>query len=83
MAAYIFLNKVMANKPISVFNNGDMMRDFTYVDDIVKGILAVAGGPPSGDGAPHRVYNIGNNNSTATILTKIDLKFIFTHIFSF
>ena len=63
MAAYIFLSKIMANKPISVFNNGDMMRDFTYIDDIVKGILAVAGGPPSGDGAPHRVYNIGNNNS--------------------
>lgn len=63
MAAYIFLSKIMANKPIPVFNNGDMMRDFTYIDDIVKGILAVAGGPPSGDGAPHRVYNIGNNNS--------------------
>ena len=63
MAAYIFLDALYAGRPIPVFNNGEMMRDFTYVDDIVKGILAVAGGPPSGDGAPHRVFNIGNNRS--------------------
>lgn len=63
MATYIFLKAILANKPIPVFNNGDMTRDFTYIDDIVKGVLAVAGGPPSGEGAPHRVYNIGNNRS--------------------
>ena len=63
MAAYIFLDAIFAGRPIPVFNNGEMMRDFTFVDDIVKGILAVADGPPSGDGAPHRVFNIGNNRS--------------------
>jgi UDP-glucuronate 4-epimerase len=63
MAAYIFLDALFSGKTIPVFNHGEMMRDFTYVDDIVKGVLAVADGPPSGDGAPHMVYNIGNNRS--------------------
>jgi UDP-glucuronate 4-epimerase len=62
MAAYIFANKIMAGEPISVFNNGEMWRDFTYVDDIVAGILAVLDRPPQ-DLVPHRVYNLGNHRS--------------------
>lgn len=64
MAAYIFLKAIFEDRPIPVFNNGDMQRDFTYVDDIVAGVLAVADKPPAGtDAAAHRVYNIGNNNA--------------------
>ena len=64
MAAYIFASAIAEGRPIPVFNHGDMQRDFTYVDDIVAGVLAVAGGPPTGgEGAPHRVYNIGNSRS--------------------
>ncbi len=46
-----------------MFNRGDMKRDFTYVDDIVKGVLAALDHPPAGGGgaAPYRLYNIGNN----------------------
>lgn len=63
MAAYLFTDAMIKGRPIKVFNNGDMRRDFTYVDDIVAGVLAVLEGPPGDDGAaaPHRVYNIGNN----------------------
>lgn len=64
MAAWIFTDKILRGEPIPVFNNGDMKRDFTYVDDIVSGICATLDHAPSGDTqAPHRVYNIGNNNS--------------------
>ncbi|MBT3307192.1 MAG: NAD-dependent epimerase/dehydratase family protein [Alphaproteobacteria bacterium] len=65
MAAMIFIRKILADEPIPVFNNGDMRRDFTYIDDIVAGVLAVLDKPPVGqDGlAPARVYNIGNNHS--------------------
>jgi UDP-glucuronate 4-epimerase len=64
MAAYIFASAISEGRPIPVFNNGDMRRDFTYIDDIVAGVLAIASGPPSGEqGAPHRVYNIGNSTS--------------------
>ncbi len=65
MAAYIFTRAIFAGEPIKVFNHGDMRRDFTYIDDIVAGVLAVLDSPPvGGDGAPpHRVYNIGNHRS--------------------
>jgi UDP-glucuronate 4-epimerase len=65
MAMYIFCKAISAGKPIPVFNHGDMMRDFTYIDDIVSGVIAALDNPPpAGDGVvPHRVYNIGNNNS--------------------
>ncbi|RED54020.1 SDR family NAD(P)-dependent oxidoreductase [Aestuariispira insulae] len=65
MAAYIFTSKMLKGEKIPVFNNGEMMRDFTYVDDIVKGVIACLDNPPEAtEGkAPHRVYNIGNNNS--------------------
>ena len=65
MAAFIFLRKILAGEAIPVFNNGDMQRDFTYVDDIVTGIVACLDQPPEAmdDTSSHRIYNIGNNNS--------------------
>jgi UDP-glucuronate 4-epimerase len=62
MAAYIFASKIMAGEPITVFNNGDMRRDFTYIDDIVDGVVRCLGAPPSNT-PPQRVYNIGNHRS--------------------
>jgi UDP-glucuronate 4-epimerase len=73
MAAFIFIRKILAGEAIPVFNNGDMRRDFTYIDDIVAGVLACLDKPPvAGEAtregvekgrAPSRVYNIGNNNA--------------------
>ena len=71
MAVWIFTKAILAGEPIPVFNNGDMRRDFTFVDDIVSGVVACLDAPPSDDGkqkaggslAPHRIYNIGNNRS--------------------
>lgn len=65
MALFIFTKAICENKPIPVFNNGNMKRDFTYIDDIVTGILGVLNNPPNQDNdeAPSRVLNIGNNNS--------------------
>ena len=66
MAAYIFTRAITEGRPIQLFNNGDMMRDFTYVDDIVQGILGCLAKPPADGGgatAPHRVYNLGNHKS--------------------
>ncbi len=63
MSAFLFTSAILAGKPIRVFNHGDMRRDFTYIDDIVSGVLAVSDRPPSGPGVPYRVYNIGNNRS--------------------
>ncbi len=66
MALWIFTESILAGKPIRVFNRGDMQRDFTYVDDIVAGIIGVMDNPPADGGAdapPHRVYNIGNHRS--------------------
>ena len=65
MAAYIFTRAIFSGQPIKIFNNGDMRRDFTYVDDVVQGVLAVLDAPPSATGVavPHRIYNIGNNRS--------------------
>ena len=67
MALWLFTDAILAGRPIKVFNHGDMRRDFTYVDDIVSGILAARDNPPSSGTednkiAPHRVFNIGNNN---------------------
>ena len=65
MAAFIFIKNIFSGEPIPVFNNGDMQRDFTYIDDIVAGVIACLNKPPvSGATAPlHRIYNIGNNRS--------------------
>jgi len=62
MALYLFTEAIMAGRPITVFNHGDMQRDFTYIYDITAGVLATLDLPPTGD-APHRVYNIGNSRS--------------------
>lgn len=64
MALWLFTRAILVGEPISVFNHGDMSRDFTYVDDIVRGILAALdSAPTAAGGAPCRVYNIGNHRS--------------------
>jgi UDP-glucuronate 4-epimerase len=65
MAAFLFADAIMAGKPIKVFNNGEMHRDFTYIDDIVSGVVGVLDNPPADDGKtpPYHLYNIGNSNS--------------------
>ncbi|NKB48770.1 MAG: NAD-dependent epimerase/dehydratase family protein [Alphaproteobacteria bacterium] len=63
MSAYIFTSKILAGEPIPVFNHGDMQRDFTFIDDIVAGVVAALDQPPAADGARHRVYNLGNHRS--------------------
>jgi len=65
MAYYSFTRKILAGEPIPVFNNGEMRRDFTYIDDIVDGVLACLDRPPADDGsaAPARLYNIGNSRT--------------------
>ena len=62
MAPMIFTRAILAGEPIKVFNKGEMWRDFTYIDDIVAGILAALEKPATGT-PPHKVYNLGNNNS--------------------
>jgi len=64
MAAMIFARAILAGQPIDVYNHGEMQRDFTYIDDIVSGVLAIVDRlPPPEDGVQHRVYNIGNHRS--------------------
>jgi UDP-glucuronate 4-epimerase len=65
MSAYIFTKAIFDGKPIQVFNKGEMRRDFTYIDDIVAGVLAALDTPPesAGEAPPHRVYNLGNHRS--------------------
>ena len=73
MAMWLFTKAICEGSPIKVFNGGDMRRDFTYVDDIVSGIVACLDNPPLDDGqqkaggsmGPHRIYNIGNSHSEA------------------
>ena len=75
MALFLFTKAIMEDRPIDVFNNGNMERDFTYIDDIVEGVYRVIHRIPQGDGdwsgdtpdpatsySPYRIYNIGNNN---------------------
>ena len=71
MAMWQFTDAIIKDQPIKVFNHGDMRRDFTFIDDIVAGVIACLDRPPVDDGreylagsnAPHRVYNIGNHRS--------------------
>jgi UDP-glucuronate 4-epimerase len=71
MMMWIFTRKILAGEPIPVFNHGDMWRDFTYIDDIVTGVVSCLDNPPPDDGLekaggsfkPHRLYNIGNHKS--------------------
>ncbi len=77
MALFLFTRAILAGEPIDVFNNGEMVRDFTYVDDIVEGVIRVtdkiatpdpafdpASPDPATSNAPYRVFNIGNNSPT-------------------
>lgn len=70
MSPFLFANAILSGKPIQVFNHGNMMRDFTYIDDIVEGVIRVLDKPataeiPDADGiaakAPYRIFNIGNS----------------------
>jgi UDP-glucuronate 4-epimerase len=69
MAMWLFAERILHGRPIDIFNNGEMKRDFTYIDDIVAGVIACIDNPPPDDGkpkaggsvSPHRIYNIGNN----------------------
>lgn len=63
MAYFSFSEKIMAGIPIKIFNQGDMYRDFTYIDDIVEGVVRMLNNPPvpNEDGDQFKVYNIGNN----------------------
>ncbi|HMP57223.1 MAG TPA: GDP-mannose 4,6-dehydratase [Novosphingobium sp.] len=71
MMMWIFTKKIMAGEPIPVFNHGDMWRDFTFIEDIVTGVVSALDNPPPDDGTekaggslkPHRLYNIGNHKS--------------------
>jgi UDP-glucuronate 4-epimerase len=71
MAMWIFTRALYAGEPLPLFNGGEMRRDFTYVDDIVRGVVACLDGPPADDGqvkaggstSPHALYNIGNSRS--------------------
>jgi UDP-glucuronate 4-epimerase len=73
MAPWLFTEAILNNQPIKVFNEGKMQRDFTYIDDIVEGIIRIQnvipskndnddGSSPATGKAPYRIYNIGNNN---------------------
>ncbi|HEX8512966.1 MAG TPA: SDR family NAD(P)-dependent oxidoreductase [Allosphingosinicella sp.] len=71
MAMWLFTRAIFAGEPINVFGEGNMRRDFTYIDDIVTGVVAALDNPPPDDGeikaggsrSPHRIYNIGNHRS--------------------
>lgn len=67
MATWLFAEAILNDRPIKVFNHGRMRRDFTYVDDIVSGVVAALTKPfvPPADGPPHRIYNLGNNRAEA------------------
>ena len=80
MAAFLFVDAILSGRPIDVYNHGDMRRDFTYVDDIVEGVVRVLERPPAGDPdfdpmrpdparsrAPYRVFNIGNSEPVALL----------------
>jgi UDP-glucuronate 4-epimerase len=71
MAMWIFTKALFAGQPLPLFNRGEMRRDFTYIDDIVRGVVACLDGPPADNGevkaggstSPHALYNIGNSRS--------------------
>ncbi len=75
MALFLFTKAILNNETIDVYNNGEMSRDFTFIDDIVEGVIKVIDNPPTGNSewtgkipdpssskAPYKLYNIGNNN---------------------
>ena len=62
MALFLFTRAILKGEPIRVFNHGEMWRDFTYIDDIVNGVLRALDRPPGGK-PPHALYNLGNHRS--------------------
>ena len=77
MSPFLFIDSILHDRPIKVFNNGDMLRDFTYIDDIVEGVVRILdviptnnvdwddnNPDPASSMAPYRVYNIGNQHPT-------------------
>lgn len=71
MAMWLFTEALFAGRPLPLFNGGDMRRDFTFIDDVVAGVIACLDAPPRDDGsekaggsrAPHAIYNLGNHRS--------------------
>lgn len=71
MMMWLFTKAILEGKPIQVFNHGEMWRDFSYIDDIVAGLITCLDNPPPDNGEvkaggstkPHRLYNIGNHRS--------------------
>jgi UDP-glucuronate 4-epimerase len=61
MAYWTFTRDIIEGRPIKVFNNGELERDFTWIDDIVSGVVATAMQAPATTQPLHRIYNIGNN----------------------
>ena len=61
MAYFSFTKAILAGDPINVFNHGNLERDFTYIDDIVTGVVGIADVPPTELAIPHRILNLGNN----------------------
>ena len=88
MALFLFAKAALENGTIDVFNHGEMVRDFTYVDDIVQGVISVIDNPakssedfdtkptPNSSSAAYRIYNIGNNNpvNLMDFITAIEMK---------
>ena len=62
MALFIFTRAILAGRPIRVFNRGEMWRDFTFIDDVVNGVVRALDRPPAGS-PPHALYNLGNHRS--------------------
>lgn len=67
MAPFLFTDAILSGRPIKIFNNGRMSRDFTYIDDIIDGVVKVLTAQPVGDSGAgkHRIYNIGNSTPVA------------------
>ena len=61
MAYFSFTKAILAGDPIKVFNHGNLERDFTYIDDIVAGVIGITDLPPTESDIPHRILNLGNN----------------------
>ena len=89
MALFLFTKAIMENRPIDVYNHGEMQRDFTYIDDIVESVARLVPKPPSGNGdwngenpdpatsyAPYQLFNIGNNNPVKLMdfITELETK---------
>ena len=80
MALFLFTRAILKDQPLKVFNHGKMQRDFTYIDDIIEGVVRVLGRLPQANphwsgaapdpgtsSAPYKIYNIGNNNPVELI----------------